>query len=163
MAQLIPRFTIRKALAAGLVGALAAAAGCTSPPSARGLPSDALDQAIGNAVGDPSTCVILADRATGKVVYRYGQQFNCLRGLPACDRPGFLSASQAMAFAETPGGRTASCNSGADSSRQVGWAEGQAASAGRRLNYSAVMEGQSALPGREMAARLDDAFRSAGL
>jgi hypothetical protein len=45
----------------------------------------------------------------------------------------------------------------------VGWAEGRVKSARHDFIYSAVMEGQRALPGHEMAARLDDAFANAGL
>ena len=45
----------------------------------------------------------------------------------------------------------------------VGWAEGKVASRTRDLVYSAMMEGQTALPGHEMNARLYDAFQKAGL
>jgi hypothetical protein len=45
----------------------------------------------------------------------------------------------------------------------VGWAAGKVASDSRDLVYSAVMEGERALPGQEMKARLDAAFRKAGL
>jgi hypothetical protein len=128
-----------------------------------GLPGDALDQAIAGGVGDPTTCVIVAERPTHKVLYRYGQLFNCVRGLPACDRPGFLTAQQALALADTADGRGASCPSNADGSRRVGWAEGRIAGSKRDLIYSAVMEGDRALPGREMIARLNDAFANAGL
>ncbi len=142
-------------------GALALAA-CAPPPGGR-PPSDALDQAIGAAIGDPTTCVILAERSTHKIIYRYGGYFNCQRAMPACDRPGTLSDESALSLAETPEGRTASCPTMADGSRSVGWAEGRVSSAKRDLIYSAVMEGQRALPGQEMAARLDSAFQQAGL
>jgi hypothetical protein len=132
-------------------------------PSGPKLPSDALDQAIAASIGDPTTCVIVADRTSGRSVYSYNGGFNCTRGLPACDRPGFLSAKQSLAFAALPHGRDASCNSNADGSRTVGWAEGRVKSARHDFIYSAVMEGQRALPGHEMAARLDDAFANAGL
>jgi hypothetical protein len=132
-------------------------------PGKNALPTDALDHAIGEAIGDPDTCLLLADRASGKVVYRYGAPFNCIRGLPACDRPGYISAKQAVALAGTPGGRKASCPSNADGSRMVGWAEGKVVSQTRDLVYSAMMEGQTALPGHEMNARLYDAFQKAGL
>ncbi|MGI9170172.1 MAG: hypothetical protein ACR2FH_08360 [Caulobacteraceae bacterium] len=132
-------------------------------PAGGGLPADALDRAIGGAIGDPTTCVILAERAGGKVLYRYGERFNCVRGLPACDRPGVLSAEGALGLAATPGGRGASCACTPDGSRQVGWAEGRVASGRRDLIYSAVMEGQRALPGQEMAARLTGAFAAAGI
>jgi hypothetical protein len=132
-------------------------------PSTPKLPTNALDQAIESAIGDPSTCVLIIDRATGKTVYSYNAGFNCVRGLPACDRPGNLNARQALAFATLPEGRRTSCNSVADGSRTVGWAAGRVNSKGHDYIYSAVMEGDRALPGQEMAARLADAFSNAGL
>lgn len=127
------------------------------------LPSSALDQGIGAGIGDPTTCVLIADKATGKVLYQYGELFNCVRGLPACDRPGVLSARQSLAFANLPNGRETSCASVPDGSRMVGWAEGLVGPKSPNLAYSAVMEGQKALPGHEMAARLAEAFQNAGL
>ena len=135
---------------------------CAKPPGG-GLPSDALDKAIGASIGDPTTCVIIAERSSRKVLYTYGQRFNCVRGLPACDRPGSMSAQQALTLADTADGRGASCPSNPDHSRNVGWAEGRIAGSKRDLIYSAVMEGDRALPGQEMMARLADAFGSAGL
>jgi predicted small lipoprotein YifL len=141
--------------------ALLALAACG--PRAPAFPSEALDQAVEASIGDPSTCVLIVDRATGKTVYSYNGGFDCVRGLPACDRPGFLTATQALAFATLPDGRKTSCNSVADGSRTVGWAAGRVPSAKHDYIYSAVMEGQRALPGQEMAARLDDDFSNAGL
>jgi hypothetical protein len=149
--------TARAALA--LVLGLAA---CAKPPGGA-LPSDALDRAIGASIGDPTTCVIIAERSSRKVLYTYGQRFNCVRGLPACDHPGYLTARQALTLADTSDGRGASCPSNSDHSRNVGWAEGRIASKKRDLIYSAVMEGDRALPGQEMISRLTDAFSSAGL
>jgi hypothetical protein len=143
-----------------LAAALALAA-CARPGG--DLPSDALDHGIGAAIGDPTTCVIIAERSTHKALYTYGQRFNCVRGLPACDRPGYLTAQQALALADTADGRGASCPSNPDATRTVGWAEGRVASSRRDLIYSAVMEGDRALPGQEMMARLADAFSNAGL
>jgi hypothetical protein len=154
------------AFAAVLVAGLSTAGGCAPGKGAGaggGMPTAALDHAIGDVIGDPDTCVVLADRATGKVVYRYGQPFNCERGVQACDRPGAISASQALAFAGQPGGREVSCPSNADGSRTAGWAAGRFASARHDLVYSALMEGETALPGHEIAARLEGAFRRAGL
>ena len=149
-----------------LAGALALCA-CARPAgsgaSSAGLPGGALDHFIGDEVGDPTTCVIIADRATHKILYRYGQLFNCVRGLPACDRPGVTSANDALALAETADGHGASCPSGADATRRVGWAQGRIASTRRDLIYSAVMEGEGALPGREMMPRLAEAFANAGI
>jgi hypothetical protein len=152
------------------VGLIAAWAGACSKPAAGGgqapaaksrLPSAALDQAIGQAIGDPATCVVIAQRTSGKVLYQYGELFNCVRGLPACDRPGMLTARDALALA--PAGRQTSCASVPDGSRTVGWAQGPVSAKSPDLVYSAVMEGQNALPGHEMAARLADAFSGAGL
>jgi hypothetical protein len=159
-----PQDTARHLIRAACAVAVLAAAACSRPvPAASRLPSDALDHAIGDVVGDPATCVLVAERATRKVVYRYGDDFNCSRGLPACDRPGDLSAKAALALADSADGRGASCPSNADASRTVGWAEGRVASPGRDLIYSAVMEGQTALPGQEISARLAQAFQHAGL
>jgi len=153
---------MRRAL---ILGAVAAAILCAcTPPSGRGLHTNQLDNQIGQAIGDPSTCVLLADRASGTVVYRYGDDANCNRALPACDAPGPLTAKAALKFAAQPGGRMASCSSVPDGSRTVGWAEGRVRSATNRdLTYSAVMEGERALPGHEINARLFDAFQKAGL
>jgi hypothetical protein len=143
------------------LAALVLLAACA--PSGPKLPASALDDAIGDVIGDPATCVVLTAPGSTKVLYRYGQPFNCSRGLPACDRPGYISAMGALAFASVPGGRHASCPSSADGSRTVGWSEGRVTGASRPLVYSAVMEGQTALPGQEIAARLADAFVRAKL
>jgi hypothetical protein len=164
--------TFRIVVAALMIACVAA--GCSKPAAGGGpkaslaedhgrLPSGALDQAIAQGIGDPTTCVLIADKASGKVLYQYGEVFNCVRGLPACDRPGDLSARQALALAGLAGGRETSCASNADGSRMVGWAEGPVGGKSPDLLYSAVMEGQKALPGHEMASRLADAFQSAGL
>ncbi len=158
-----PQDTARHLIQAACAVAVLAVGACSKPAPASRLPSDALDHAIGDVIGDPATCVLVAERATRKVVYRYGDDFNCVRGLPACDRPGDLSAKAALALADSADGRGASCPSNADASRTVGWAEGRVASLGRDLIYSAVMEGQAALPGQEISARLTQAFQHAGL
>ena len=157
---------MRRALAFLAIAASLAACSPKTPgaqPSAGGLPSNQLDNQIAAAIGDPTTCVLIADAGSGKVLYRYGDDFNCARGLPACDAAGLLNAKTALQFAARRGGRFASCNSLPDGSRTVGWAEGQVQSAKRNLVYSAVMEGQRTLPGHEINARLYDAFAKAGL
>jgi hypothetical protein len=151
---------MRRALALALVATLVA---CT-PKADQGLHASQLDNQIAAAIGDPATCLLLADAKTGQVVYRYGDAFNCSRTLPACDTPGAINAQTALQYAARSGGRMASCASVPDGSRQVGWAEGRVQSvAGRDLTYSAVMEGERALPGHEINARLFDAFQKAGL
>jgi len=147
---------------ASLLAGLLILAACAKPAGPGGLPSDALDQAIGGAIGDPTTCVLLADRATGKIRYRYGDPFNCERPLPACDRPGTLNATIAIPLAAGDG-RHASCASVPDDSRTVGWAEGRVAGAKDDLVFSAVMEGQRTLPGQEISDRLADVFQRVGL
>lgn len=149
-------------LVAMCLAATLLAQGCARP-AGDGLPADALDHAIGGAIGDPATCVLLADRASRKILYRYGDGFNCARPLPACDRAGRMSAQSALALADSPEPRGASCASNPENNRSVGWAEGRVGGAKRDLIYSAVMEGQRALPGQEISARLDEAFRRAGL
>ena len=148
--------------AAACLALAAALAGC-GPKSGLALHANRLDNLIAAAVGDPSTCVLLADGKTGQVIYRYGDDFDCTRALPACDSPATMNAHDALKFATQPGGRKQSCNSVADGSRTVGWAEGRVEGAKRDLIYSATMEGQRALPGHEMNARLYDAFQRAGL
>ncbi len=160
---------MRRSVALILVLVLAAcskAPGGGSAASSGGgekLPTDALDDAVARAIGDPTTCLLIARESDRKVLYRYGDGFNCVRGLPACDRPGSLSAEDALTLA-TETGRTKSCDSTQSGDRTVAWAEGRVKSAhGRKLIYSAMMEGQRALPGIEMAARLDEAFANVGL
>jgi len=147
-----------------LIGcALLVLAGACTPPSGRGLNHDALDNAIGRAIGDPATCVLVADRASGTVVYRYGDSLECDRSLPRCDGPGTMTVQDALALATRPGGRLTSCPSNADGSRTVGWAAARVPNTKRDLIYSAVMEGERALPGQEISARLADAFANAGV
>ena len=151
---------MRQALA---FAAIAAALCACTPKSAQGLNANLLDNQIAAAIGDPSTCLLLADAKSGRVVYRYGTDFNCRRTLPACDVSGAMNAQAGLQYAARPGGRMASCASLPDGSRQVGWAAGRVQSTKRDLIFSAVMEGERALPGHEMNARLYDAFQKAGL
>jgi hypothetical protein len=146
-----------------MAAAAAALAACTPPSGQPPAPPSVLDTQIGKAVGDPATCVLLADAATGAVIYRYGDEANCTRKLPACDTPGTMNANDGLKFATQPGGRMQSCASLPDGSRSVGWAEGKVPSTKRDLIYSAVMEGADALPGHEINARLFDAFQKAGI
>jgi hypothetical protein len=144
-----------------IMGGVALLAACS--PAAPRLPSAKLDTLIGDYIGDPTTCVLVAERASGKVLYTYGDHFNCVRALPACDRPGTLSGRQALGLATRAGGRGASCNAVADGSRSVGWAEGEIPGSQPPMIYSAVMEGQTALPGIEMNTRLAHVFAQTGL
>ena len=141
------------------LAALVLVAACT-PPAGQGLPRERLDDLIGRSIGDPATCVLLADRATGRIVYRYGDRVTCDAALPACDRPGTLTAADTLRLIEG-GPRMVSCPS-SNPGRGVGWAAGPAPGA-RGLNYAAVMDSSRALPGREIRVRLEGALRDAGI
>lgn len=60
-------------------------------------------------------------------------------------------------------GKTGTCSSQADGSRNVGWWVGRLNSPERDLVFAVSMEGQNALPGRELQIRLKSAFAQAGL
>lgn len=138
--------------------AATALAAC-SPTAPPGVDRDALDAAVSRAVGDPNTCVLIAD-GKGRVNYRYNSATACAREFPACDRPGTRKLKDLLAATAKDGQpRTLSCDTLADHSRGVGWASGPIAGTG--LVYAAMMEGDRVFPGRMMAARLEAAFRRA--
>jgi hypothetical protein len=147
----------RRALAgAGLALALSA---CSSgaPP---GVSRDALDAAVSRAIGDPNSCLLIAEAGSGKRLYRYNTHTACDRELPACegaDKTRLGKLLERTAKDRQP--RQLSCNTLADASRGVGWAAGPIE--GTDLVYAAVMEGDRAFPGRMMADRLEGAFRRA--
>ena len=60
-------------------------------------------------------------------------------------------------------GKTGTCSSLADGSRSVGWWVGRLYSPERDLVFAVSMEGQNALPGRELQTRVKSAFAKAGL
>lgn len=148
-----------RALAAlGLLSAAVLSA--CAPGAPAGVKKDVLDQAVSDAIGDPGTCVLIADQ--GKVVYQYGTHVICGRKLPACDDPGLRTLDQLLKAAPTAGSpQTASCRSNADGSRLVAWAAGPIE--GRQLTYAAVMEGDLVPPGVVIADKLKTAFTRAGL
>lgn len=151
-----PAFRVTTALAA-----LALLAAC-APRLPKGVDSDKLHDAISRAIGDPASCLLIADQASGRVVYRYNTHIACARTLPACDAPGARSIDQLLEETVKDGKpRQLSCNSVGDGSRGVGWASGPIP--GKSLTYAAMMEGDRAFPGRMMAERLDGAFKAAGL
>jgi hypothetical protein len=147
----------RKALAAVLAATSLAACSPTAPP---GVDRDDLDAAVSRAVGDPNTCVLIAQAGSGKVYYRYNTATTCAREFPACDAPGLRQIKDLLeATAKDRQPRALSCNTQADASRGVGWASGPIA--GTDLVYAAMMEGDRVFPGRMMADRLEGAFRRA--
>jgi len=131
-----------------------------SPAAPPGVNRDDLDAAISKVVGDPSTCVLIAEAGTGKTLYRYNSATACAREFAACDQPGTRKLSSLLeATAKDRRPRQLSCNTLSDASRGVGWAAGPIA--GTDMVYAAMMEGDRAFPGRMMAERLDGAFRRA--
>lgn len=152
-------------------GPLAALAACLALGAcARDIPGiddTALSDAIGKAIGDPSTCVILATQ-DGDVAWRYGTHMTCARELPACDAAGTKITVETLAKAAAKGDeRAISCPSTTDGLRSVGWATGPVQAgegkAHEPLVYAAVMEGERALPGREIKLRVENALSDAGL
>lgn len=130
-------------------------------PRGGGLPADALDEGIARAIGDPATCVVIAEKATGKILYRYNDYSSCARQLPACDRPGVLTLEDTLKIAaDAP--RTTSCSSMPDNSRAVSWAAGPVPGP-RGLVYAAYMEGTRNLPGMIIRDKLEALFARLGL
>ena len=73
-----------------LIAACAAAAllAACSPGAPKGVDKDQLDAAVSRAIGDPASCLLIAEVPGGRVVYRYNTHTACDRALPACDAPG---------------------------------------------------------------------------
>jgi hypothetical protein len=135
-----------------LIGTLWLAACAPSGP--KGVDPDVLAQAVGDAVGDPGTCVILAERDSGKVLWRSAKPIVCARALPSCVSPARMTVEDLVDKAAKGGALVTGC-------ADVGWAAGPT----RRddVVFAAVMQGERALPGIEVARRLDKAFERAGL
>ena len=136
-----------------------------SPKLPEGVDEARLSEAVGRAIGGPNTCVMLADKA-GKVVWKAGGYITCARILPTCAGP----TATAQAVLEGAAGRPArfvSCPTGTGGVNTVGWAMGLVpvgeGRPDRGLSYVAVMEGERALPGREVQERVERAFVKAGL
>lgn len=148
-----------RATALALAATLLAAC---SPNAPRGVDKAVLDEAVSRAIGDPNTCVIIAEKGSGRTVYRYGTYVACERGMPSCGAGSNRSAADlAKAVAADEKQVNASCPSNADGSRGVGWAAGPIE--GRDIVYAAAMEGAATPPGLIIADKLESAFRRAGL
>jgi len=147
------------ARAAGLLLAALLVSACT-PNAPQGVDKAMLDQAIGKTVGDPGTCVLIAEG--GKTVYRFGSNVVCGRKLPACG--GALARTPDELLEEALTNKvpmTASCPSNPEGSRLVAWASGPIE--GHDMVYAAVMEGAQVPPGVVIADKLGAAFKAAGL
>ncbi|MDP1618081.1 hypothetical protein [Phenylobacterium sp.] len=133
-----------------------------APAGPEGVDTSILDREIGQRIGDPSTCVLIAERASGKIVHRYGTNTVCARTYPGCqDQPARTVEGLLKSLGPAAEAVASSCPTATDGSRSVGWAAGPVA--GRDLVFAAVMEGQRALPGMIMTDRLASAFSAAGL
>ena len=132
-----------------------------SPDAPPGVDKDQLDAAVSKAIGDPNTCVLIAEAGSGKIVYRYNTATTCAKTYPDCDGPGDMAVGDLLeAVAKDGQPRYLSCPTLPDRSRGVGWAA--APVPGKNQVYAAVMEGDRSFPGRMMADRLEGAFRRAG-
>lgn len=140
---------------------------CACSPTLRGVDEAALQDAVSRAIGDPSTCVLLVN-ASGDTLWRYGSHMTCARTLPSCGKPGETTSIDDLARRAVKGEAVAvSCPSSPDGLRSVGWASGKVQSSPKanhpQLYFAAVMEGERTLPGREITARLTEAFSDVGL
>ena len=134
--------------------ALSLALVACAPKGPEGVDPDILAQAVGQSVGDPGTCVVLAERETGKIVWKSAKSYVCARTLPSCVTSAERSVEDLAREAAKGGVLTIGCSN-------VTWAAGPT----RRDNlvFAAVMQGERALPGIEITRRLEGAFERAGL
>ena len=148
-------------LAASLAFVALALAAC-APGAPKGVAKDKLDEAVSDAIGDPATCVMMAEAGSGKVLYRYNTATVCDRVLPSCEGAGQRKLKDLLAQVAKDGQRREeSCNTTADASRGVSWL---AAPIGRKgVVYAAVMEGTRTFPARMMSDRLEPRLHDLGL
>lgn len=140
--------------------ALALALAACSPGAPPGVDRDQLDAAVSRAIGDPNSCLLIAQAGTGKLYYRYNTHTACDREQPSCEGAAKSKVGKMLdRVVESRAAVQLSCDTKADGSRGVGWAAGPIE--GTDLVYAAMMEGERAFPGRMMADRLEGAFRRA--
>jgi hypothetical protein len=139
--------------------------GACAPKLPDGVDEARLSEAVGRAIGGPNTCVLIADKA-GKVVWKAGGYITCARNLPTC-QGATATAQTVLEGATGKPSRFISCPTGTGGVNTVGWAMGPVPTGegrpDRGLSYVAVMEGERALPGREVQERVERAFKRAGL
>ena len=146
--------------AAALVLLTLGLAAC-APQAPKTVNKDQLDAAIGAAIGDPNTCVVLASKSGKAVVYEFGNYLTCTHPWPDC-AGGTRTARDFMTQTLGKGEPTQqSCDSTADGSRAVAWSAG--ATEDPDLAYAAAMEGPNVPPGVVIADKLKAAFKKAGL
>ena len=140
------------AAALGLV--LCTTLAACGPSLPKSVNQDALEQSIAMSMGDVNTCVVLVDRATGKIAWSTGLKEACRAKYPACTSNKSINVQDLAKQAVGGLALTTGCD-------LVSWAAGPAGKS--NYAYAAVMSGERALPGREMSLRLDAAFAAAGL
>ncbi|MBX3479668.1 MAG: hypothetical protein KF842_04665 [Caulobacter sp.] len=135
-------------------------------PTPKGVNGQTLLDEVARVVGDPNTCVLIVEQETGKKTFQYGDPSACIRKLPDCNG-GTLNTTDLAELAAKGDDRAISCDSAPEGARTVAWATGPVetspGSSAGKLAYAAMMEGERALPGREIKARLGPAFRRGGL
>lgn len=150
------------------IAATSLALAACQPPAPKGIAAQTLHDAVSDAIGDPNTCVLIVEKGSGKVVWRYGEFTTCATSRPACDdTTGTLTTDELGKKAAAGDARTTSCDAPGEAGDRVGWASGPITpSAGATygdLAYAANMQGPSILPGREIKVRVEGAFRKAGM
>lgn len=130
----------------------------------------AMDYGSGDPAG-PVDQFWLGPQVGGGLTISTRQQAGFLRRLYSAQLP--VKASSVVTVTkimvdETRGqavmsGKTGTCSSTADGSRNVGWWVGRLYTPDRDLVFAVSMEGQNALPGRELQTRVKSAFAKAGL
>lgn len=146
-----------------LASALLLLVSACSPQAPKGVDKAKLDEAVSDAIGDPASCLMIAERPGGKVVYRYNTATVCARQLPSCEGAGAPHGVKDLLDETVKDGqpRRLSCSTTADNSRGVSWVSGVLPQ--KRLAYAAVMEGTRTFPGMMMAERIEPRFKDLGL
>ena len=70
-----------------------------------------LDDGIAATIGDPTTCVLVVEKGSGKVVYRYGRYMTCGVSFPSCQGAKTTTADDLAKAAAAGEARSASCGS----------------------------------------------------
>ena len=76
---------MRPSLTVLAVAASALTLAACDPPGPKGIDAEMLRQQVSKAIGDPNTCVLIVEKGSGNVVWRFGGYTTCAMGRPACD------------------------------------------------------------------------------
>jgi len=153
---------MRARAAVGLILTLALI-GCGAK-APKGIKAADLDDAIGNAIGDPTTCLIIVKKGSGENAYQYGSNLNCSAQIPVCNVPGQTTVKDLAKRAAAGEEKTASCGL-PQGEGGVGYVIGPVPATKpeyKDLAYAASFNGKRYLPGIEMQTRLEGAYKKAG-